>query len=105
MKTFAIGNGKYYGNGLCIAPEAVLTDGVLDIFACGNTSALDFILNTIPLKTGKKVKHREVSYYKAEKADQKCVIEADGEILGYLPATIEVLPKRISFLMKNPGQQ
>ncbi len=92
MRTFAIANGKYYGNGLCIAPEAALDDGEFDVFACGGAGVFDFILQSIPLKKGRKVKHQKVSYMKTKQvhlsSDGPVRIEADGEILGWLPASV-----------------
>jgi diacylglycerol kinase (ATP) len=103
VRTFAIGNAKYFGNGLCIAPEALLDDQVFNIFACGKVSVLDFIIHTFPLKTGRKVRHPEVTYYKATKvslsSDRPAEIEADGEIIGWLPAKINFASCRLSILI------
>jgi diacylglycerol kinase (ATP) len=102
VRTFAVANGKYYGHGLCIAPDAVLDDGVFDIFAAGNVSVLDFIIQSRPLKQGKRISHPQVSYKKASSvelyADHPGLVEADGEVLGWLPAQIEIIPKKLKLL-------
>lgn len=102
LRTLAIGNGKFYGHGLCIAPDALVTDGQLDVFLCGDVSVWDFIRYSSALKSSKKIKHTKVSYSSAKtlvlSSDTPCRIEADGELLGYLPATIDVVPNRIRFL-------
>lgn len=102
MRTFAVANGRYYGNGLCIAPDARPDDGEFDVFACGNVSVLDFILKSIPLKRGKKISHPEITYLKATSveltSEENLIIEADGEILGELPARITFAGIRISVL-------
>lgn len=92
MRTFAIANGRYYGNGLCIAPEAKPDDELFDVFACGDVSVFDFIMQSVPLKKGKVIKHPKVSYMKTKQvhlsSDGPVRIEADGEILGWLPASV-----------------
>jgi diacylglycerol kinase (ATP) len=92
MRTFAIANGKYYGNGLCIAPDAALDDGKLDVFACGGVSVLDFIMQSIPLRRGRRIENPEIKYHRAKMiklwSESPLEIEADGEILGWLPATV-----------------
>ncbi len=102
VRTFAVANGRYYGNGLCIAPDARLDDDEFDVFACGNVSVLDFLLNSIPMKGGKRIRHPEVSYFKATSVEldggKSLLIEADGEILGGLPASVRMSNLRIAIL-------
>jgi YegS/Rv2252/BmrU family lipid kinase len=105
MRTFAVANGKFYGHGLCIAPTAKINDGVFEVFACGDASALDFIIQSTPLKKGKRLNHPKVSYYHTDRielsSDQPCLIEADGELLGTLPARIEMASRKLQFLVPN----
>jgi diacylglycerol kinase (ATP) len=92
IRTVAIANGKFYGHGLCIAPGASLVDGKFNVFLCTDVSVLDFILQTVPLKKGKIVRHPGVEYLETEslrlESEARMEIEADGEILGLLPATV-----------------
>jgi len=102
LRTLAIGNGKFFGSGLCIAPDAKPDDGMFSAFVCGAVSVLDFIRHTSTLKNSRKVNHPKIQYKTAEKfeitAELPCRIEADGELLGFLPAHVEVMPGRIKFL-------
>lgn len=102
LRTLAIGNGKYFGHGLCIAPEAKPNDGMFSTFVCGAVSVLDFIRYTTTLKGSRKIIHPEIEYKAADKleltSEWPCRIEADGELLGFLPARVEVMPGRIKFL-------
>lgn len=103
MRSLAIGNAKYFGNGLCIAPDAEMDDGLFDVFACGAVSVLDFILQSVPLKKGKKIKHPQVSYFKSKKIElsspSAVEIETDGEIIGWLPAKVGFSPYKLSILV------
>lgn len=102
LRTVAVGNGKFYGHGLCIAPDATPDDGVFSTFVCGDVSVLEFIRYSGTLKNSKMIVHPKVSYSSATQleltAAEPCRIEADGELLGFLPATISILPSRIRFL-------
>ena len=108
VRTLAIANSRYYGHGLCIAPDARTTDGVFDVFICGNASITDFVLQSLNLKRGRKIVHDKVTYLQASefnlKAESRCGIEADGEFLGWLPARVTLIPKLLKFLLwKKPG--
>lgn len=102
LRTLAVGNGKFYGHGLCIAPDARTNDGVFSCFTCGDVSVIEFIWYSGHLKNSKKIEHTKVTYSRATHLDltseSPCRIEGDGELLGLLPATIDILPERIKFL-------
>lgn len=99
----AVANGRYFGNAICVAPEAVLDDGIFQLVIFGDLSIWDYLKNLGKLKKGFKIIHPEVHYYSSKEvvleSEEPCGIEADGEYIGLLPATLSVLPKAISFLM------
>lgn len=103
LRTLAVANGKYYGHGLCIAPDAIPDDRLFSVFICGNVSVLDFIMHTSTLKKGKSVVMDEVQYRTATSIDfsseSPCPIEGDGEILGYLPARVSLIERQLHFLI------
>lgn len=104
IRTLAIANGKYYGNGLGIAPDAVPDDGIFSAFICSDVSVFDFIRLSGTLKKCKKVTLPKVQYRTTQSIElhspaQDAIIEADGEVVGKLPVRIDILPKRIRFLM------
>ena len=103
MRTFAIANAKYFGNGLCIAPEARLDDGILNVFACGPVSIVDFIIQSVPLKQGRRVRHPQVFYFSTSgielSSSEAVELEADGEIIGWLPATVGLSRRKIKVLV------
>lgn len=99
----AVANGRFFGNAICVAPEAVLDDGSFQLVIFGDLSIWDYLKNLGKLKKGYKIIHPEVHYYRAKEvlleSEEPCGIEADGEFIGLLPATISILPEAISFLM------
>lgn len=103
LRTLAIANGKYFGHGLCIAPNAKPDDNMFETFICGNASVWDFIRHSETMKKDKYIKHAHVFYKQANTLDLHsnlpCAIEADGELLGWLPAKIEMASIKIRFLI------
>jgi diacylglycerol kinase (ATP) len=103
LRTLAVGNGKCYGHGLHIAPDALLDDRLFHVFICGRVSAFDFIRFTGTLKKGGHIRLPEVHYKVATSlelsSDSFCMIEGDGEIFGTLPATVSLIEKRLDFLI------
>jgi diacylglycerol kinase (ATP) len=103
VRTLAVANGKYYGHGLCVAPDAQIDDGKFSVFICADVSVLTFIRHSSTLKKGKHVRIPKIHYKDAIRiqlsSDQPCLIEADGEILGRLPATVEMVERKVEFLM------
>lgn len=103
IRTFAIANGKCFGHGLCVAPDAVVTDGLFETFLVGDVSVLDFIRYSGTLKSGRKIKHAQVTYGKAGMVEvssqEKGLVEADGELVGELPIRIEMMPQAIRLLV------
>ena len=99
----ALANGKYFGNAICVAPDAKLDDGMLQISIFGNLSIWDYLINLPKLRKGIKINMEEVQYFSAKEllieSKESCSIEADGEYVGLIPANIVVLPKKIKFLM------
>jgi diacylglycerol kinase (ATP) len=105
VRTFAIANGKYFGSGLCIAPDAILDDGTFNIFAVGPVSVLDFILQSVPLKLGRRINHSHVNYFTCQevqlKGDEDLSIETDGEFCGWLPAVVKLSAAKLTILKMN----
>ena len=102
LRSLAIANGKYYGHGLCIAPEAKVDDNMLDVFICGNVSVLDFVVQSENLKKGKVLKLAEVFYKHTTEihltSEAQCLVEGDGEVFGTLPATVRLSAHKINML-------
>jgi YegS/Rv2252/BmrU family lipid kinase len=103
LRTLAVANGKCYGHGLCIAPDAVMDDRMFSVFICGNVSVFDFMMQTGKLKKGKKVSMEEVLYKTTTQieltSETPCPIEGDGEVLGWLPARVRMIERQLNFLL------
>jgi diacylglycerol kinase (ATP) len=95
----AVGNGRYFGGGMKICPEAKLDDGALDFVTVGDLSRGDVMTNIGRLYRGthldlEGVASARLSRLVAEpvEADARIPLELDGETPGHLPAVFEILP-------------
>jgi len=91
----AVGNAQSYGAGIKITPNAVLDDGLLDVFVLAPVSKLDFVRTLPKARTGSHLGHPAVTVRRARKVtiDSPGVVAyADGERMGPLPITCECVP-------------
>ena len=102
--SFVVANGKYFGNGLGVAPDASVTDGKFDIVIIGDVSLMDYFKNLGTVKKCQKVIHPEVHYYQLDKVTiesmetRKISIDMDGEFIGYAPMTLINIQQKINFI-------
>lgn len=106
LNSFVMANGRYFGNGMCIAPDANPTDGLFQIVIIGDITVYDYIKQIRKIKKGNRIDHPKLEYKEAKtltlEAEHPCGIEADGEFLGYTPCRLSILPKHLNFLVKKP---
>ncbi len=102
---FVVANGKYFGNGLGVAPDANVTDGKFDIVIIGDVTMMDYFKNLGAVKKCQKLVHPEVHYFQLDKVTiesmetRKISIDMDGEYIGFAPMTLINLQQKISFIM------
>lgn len=94
--------GSYFGGGMRIAPNALLHDGLFDVITVGDVGRLELVRNVPGLYSGAHLFHPAVLEERAVRArvesDQQVLVQADGELLGRLPADFQLLPGAISFV-------
>lgn len=99
----AVSNGKIFGKGMKIAPEAELDDGLFDLVLVKRMSMGEFLKNVIKLYRGTHLSHpkvqhlrgREIKASSGDEHNQRVLIEVDGEQVGTLPAAFEIIPQSI----------
>ncbi len=96
MNSIVVCNGKYFGGGMMIGPNAALDDARFDVIVLGDFGTLEVILNTPRLYNGTILAHPKVSEYRGKtvtvEPKQRMLIEADGELIGPGPATFRIHP-------------
>ncbi|MCR4317559.1 MAG: diacylglycerol kinase family lipid kinase [Planctomycetes bacterium] len=94
-----IANGRYFGGGMCPAPDAELDDGLLDFMFIGEMSAFETIRSSRSIYRRGFREHDKVTRARGRKlevwSDEEVLIDLDGEQPGVLPATFEVLRGKI----------
>ena len=102
IMVFAIANGKYFGGGLGIAPDALPTDGIFSIVIVGKVSVIEYLKLVGKLKNCKKITHPELSYYNTSEitiqSPLPMPIDMDGEFIGNTPLQISICAKAFKFL-------
>ncbi len=106
INTVAVCNGRFFGGGMQIAPQASPEDGVFDIIVIRQTSLFKFLRGIPSVYSGRHLEKegdvfmlrgRKVTAEPVSSADE-ILLDVDGEAPGRLPATFEIVPRAI--LMK-----
>jgi YegS/Rv2252/BmrU family lipid kinase len=96
-------NGRFFGGGMHVAPRAEPTDGLFDVVVIPGFPKARLLRELPRIYRGTHLDVPEVSLHRgqlieAEATPGRVWVEIDGEPLGTLPASIEVLPGAISVL-------
>ena len=101
----AIANGGWFGGGMHVAPTARLDDGLLEVVRFGNLARRDFVISLPRLYRGTHYTHPDVTHARGAAVEaaplhgtgaRRIEIEADGELVGALPARFSVLPAALT---------
>ena len=91
------GNTEFAAGGVMrISPGALPDDGLLNISLVGELSRLQIIRQFPSILSGRYVEDERVDYFTGKRLEINAVppaeIQADGDIIGTTPATIDLLP-------------
>ena len=96
-------NGRYGGGGMFMAPDADPSDGLLDIMIIGDIGKVDLIRALPSIYKGTHVSHPKVTMKRAReveiRSEQPLNIQADGELLGKLPARFRIIPSALNLIV------
>ena len=94
----AAGNGKSYGGGMLVCPDADIADGFLDLMILNPVSKREFVQIFPSVYKGKHVEHPQVEIIRAKEItiEAEAICYADGERIGPMPAHITVAEKVLS---------
>jgi diacylglycerol kinase family enzyme len=93
----AVANGRYFGGGMKVAPDASLDDGLFDVVTMGDMGMSDLLLRGLDIYSGKHLKNPKVSLHRARRVEAQpldgaeVLLDVDGEQPGRLPATFELV--------------
>jgi diacylglycerol kinase (ATP) len=98
-----ISNGKYFGSGLGISPQAKVDDGKFSVTLAGEVSLWDYLKNVFKIRRCKMLNHpgiiySDISECRIEPDGEPCLIEADGEMIGTIPLKATLLKSELNLL-------
>jgi diacylglycerol kinase (ATP) len=101
--TFAVCNGRSFGGGMIIAPDADPSDGVFDVVGLGDMTLGDMLKNFPKLYAGThlgapKVTSGRGAVVEIESTREDVPLDIDGEAPGTLPARFTALPGAVRVL-------
>jgi YegS/Rv2252/BmrU family lipid kinase len=98
----AVCNGRYFGGGMLVSPNADVRDGLFDVIVIEAMSRGEFALAFPRVYRGTHLSHPKVKTYRARDvqvrpitpsdANQRIFLEAEGELFGEAPASFRLLP-------------
>jgi diacylglycerol kinase (ATP) len=98
----AVGNGPSYGGGMRVCPAAALDDGLLEVTVVLPLAIAPFLRLFPSVYRGDHVRSAAVLTRQAQRvslAAEGMTAYADGEPVGPLPVTVDVLPAALTVLV------
>jgi diacylglycerol kinase (ATP) len=97
-----VANGRFAGGGMMLAPHAEVDDGLLEVIVTDGATRLDVIKELPRIQRGTHLKNPKVTEVRAREVsietEEPMAIDLDGEMVGFTPAHLRVLPSAIRFL-------
>ena len=98
-----VANGDYLGGGMHIAPEASLSDNLLDVVTIGDMGKFELLKALPTVYNGTHVTHPKVRIEKAAhiavESSERILVEADGELLGEGPVSFWLVPAALNIVV------
>lgn len=95
MHDVVVANGRYFGGGMMICPEAEPDDGLFDVLLIGDLTKADLLLTLPKTYRGRHLPHPKAELLRGAvvtiDAESPLPIELDGEQPGTTPVRLEVV--------------
>jgi YegS/Rv2252/BmrU family lipid kinase len=105
----AVGNGRFYGGGIAVAPQAGIDDGRLDVYAIAWGDWRDLLGVLRSFKSGHFVQHETVHYYQTAcvriDTERPLPTNVDGELVDQTPVLFALARDALQVLVPQgaPG--
>jgi diacylglycerol kinase (ATP) len=93
----AVANGRSYGGGMQVCPNAKIDDGLFDVMVLHPVSKLEFVKVFPRVFAGNHLSHPavEIVRSKSVRIESEAVAYADGERIGQLPVSAECISSAV----------
>ena len=99
MYDIVVANGRYFGGGMEICPNAKPDDGLFDVLTIGDLTKRDLMMTMPKTYRGSHLPHPKAELLRGRvvtvDSDDPVPVELDGEQPGTTPVTFEALPGRL----------
>jgi diacylglycerol kinase (ATP) len=99
MQDAIVANGRFFGGGMKICPEAEPDDGLFDVLLIGDLTRAELLATMPKLYRGTHLPHPKGELLRGRvvtvEADEPLPIELDGEQPGTTPARFEIVPRAL----------
>jgi YegS/Rv2252/BmrU family lipid kinase len=99
----AVGNGRFYGGGMIVAPESGIDDRTLDIYAINLGRRRNLIGVARYLKSGDFIKMEGVHHFRTSRVqietDRELAVNIDGEVVAMTPQDFSVAQNALHILV------
>jgi len=94
-----VANGRFFGGGMKMCPEAEPDDGLFDVVTIGDVTKRDLVVTMPKIYRGTHLPHPKAELLRGRavsvRSEAPIPIEIDGEQPGTTPASFEVLPRAL----------
>ncbi|BAZ23920.1 diacylglycerol kinase catalytic region [Kalymmatonema gypsitolerans NIES-4073] len=101
----AVGNGRYYGGGMAVVPDATIDDQRLDLYSLEIEHWWQIIPLLPAMRQGRHIHSQSVRAFSGQEIEvytrKPRPINTDGEITTYTPAHFRVIPNALSVLVPS----
>ena len=106
MHDVVVANGRYFGGGMMICPQAEPDDGLFDVLLIGDLSKRDLLLTLPRTYRGSHLPHPKAELLRGATvhvdAPAPLPVELDGEQPGTTPARFAVVPRALRVRVPRP---
>jgi YegS/Rv2252/BmrU family lipid kinase len=99
MHDVVVANGRYFGGGMMICPEAEPDDGLFDVLLIGDLTKRDLLLTLPKTYRGRHLPHPKATVLRGARVEvetpEPLPVELDGEQPGTTPASFEIVPRAL----------
>ena len=100
-----VANGRFAAGGLPIAPEANPADALLDVVLIRQRSVPEMALLAAEIILGRHFSSSAIIFRRAKRISVRSRpgmwFNVDGELVGSAPATFQILPRALKFVIKG----
>jgi diacylglycerol kinase family enzyme len=107
MQDVVVANGRYFGGGMKICPEAEPDDGLFDVLLIGDITRVELLQAMPKLYRGTHLPHKKGELLQGRvvtvESPEPLPVELDGEQPGTTPARFEIVPGALNLRVPPAG--